>query len=384
MAFLKTTVNQNLAYAVLAFAILFVFTSSSFVSNSYNNASSTTQSCSANPTYVWLFGYIGNTFYPKSELGISTSKVLNMASNLSSAAGGPQNLVILTAVDEIPATGGTISGSSNISAIKSYVADLHKYACAVYGRLDFYQFNLTALPGTAYGNCVGGSFTDYNCPIYNQTRLYIDTLGLNGIWFDHDVFYYDQAGNLTYNWLMQNLTKMVPSAKFILNETPAGAKNGYITQLPGFSWENQTYVSPSPPAGSLTLSPKKLQTLYAAFPGHVIAHLDAEGPPKLIGSSSSEPMAIFAALNTTQETTVLDGLVYNGGHAPIANESYVMVIPILGAWTFNGKLDCTLEPNSSVSCVKGSGSNYHGFLYNGFSTGKNARNTARSFQEIFA
>jgi hypothetical protein len=382
-----------IAFAILSllltsgcFAFLASPSSSAFSeSNAQTSLANSNTTVVSQPIYIWFFGYIGNTFWPQTTLNLNQANLINAAKNLSLTF-GRQNLVLMTAVDEIPARGGTITNNTaNISAIKSYVAELHKYAAAVYGRLDFYQFNLTA---TSYGNChrVSGEFPDYNCPIYNQSRLMINQLGLDGIWFDHDIFYYDKVKNVTFNLLMQNLTSMFsPREKFILNETPAGTKNGFITELSGFTWENETYVSPSPGSTQTLAMPlKKVKEMNAAFPGHVIAHLDAEGPPHLIGSLASEPMSEFAALPASQEMTALNSLVYNSTHPADGkqDEAYGMVIPFLGAWTFNGALNCTLHPNYSVSCSRHVPPNYQGTLYNAWQSGKFARNTAKGIEQL--
>ncbi len=355
-----------------------LFSSGLSQANAASSLVSNTTTVSA-PVYIWFFGYIGNTFFPAHELELSQSAVIKVAQNLSETF-GKQNLMLMTAVDEIPAKGGTITNdTSHISAVKSYVAKLHQYASGVYGRLDMSQFNLSP---SGYGNCriVAGQFRDYNCPIYNQTRLYINQLGLDGIWFDKAYYYYRIAGKLVFNQLMQNLTEMFGNStrKFILNETCCGI----ITPLPGFTWESETYASPSPPQiYTFKLSSKKIGQLNAAFPGHVIAHLDAEGPPHLIGTSPREPMATFAALNVSAESKVLSMLVYKGLHAAQRDQSYAMVIPLIGSWTFNGKLNCSLQADFTVICSRKS-PDYQGILYNALSSGKFALSTLKSFEQI--
>ncbi len=311
--------------------------------------------------YFWVFGYVGNTFYPQTELNISQSTMINTAKNLSETF-GKGRVVLLTAVDEIPEPGGNIN-KSMVPTIRTYVKTLKQYAGAVWGRLDFYQFNLTE---SSFGNCIPW----YNCPIYNQSRLMIDKLGLDGIWFDQASAFNNAVGNVTFNWVMQNLTKMFPSAKFIINET-AGTKLGYVSELRnhGFTWENETYASPSPPQKSLKLSQTQTQIVYNLFPGHLIAHLDAEGPP-IIGSNPDEPMSIFADISNKREFSTLATLVYNGTHPQYANESYSMVCPLIGSWTFNGTAYHT------------HGRDYKGTLYNALPTGIFARRALKGFIKI--
>src|SRR2546430_1316082 len=40
-----------------------------------------------NPTFVWYFGYVGNTFYPQSQLGVSPQALISQASSISAAVG---------------------------------------------------------------------------------------------------------------------------------------------------------------------------------------------------------------------------------------------------------------------------------------------------------
>lgn len=341
------------------------------VSNVYaKNSSETVYS----PVYIWFFGYVGNEFYPQTTLNISESMMVSLAQNLSNVF-GKQRLVLQTAVDEVPLPNGAIN-QSMISTIQSYVAQLKQYARAVYGRLDFYQFNLTSLPG--YGSCTlgGGSGPWYDCPIYNQSELYINELGLNGIWFDHPSQYYSSSctaghcgvGAAEFNLMMQNLTTLLPNATFIMNQTPGGLL-GYVQQVQGdcgsgvqCTWESQTYASPSPPEKSLAMNQQTLETENGLFPGHVIGHFDAEGPPA-IGNNSEEPMSIFADENSSQEVSAMTALLYNATHPALDNETYSMVVPLLGSWT----CDCIAYGTS--------GPNYNGTLYNGLTEGTFARST---------
>lgn len=367
-----------------------------------------------NCALIWLFGYIGDTFYPKSELGLLPSAVTSIAKSLSESI-GKQNLVLLSAVDQVPVynSKGICVGcitSSEIPTVQSYVAKLHKYATAVYGRLDMFQFNLTALG--QYGNCEPTTFAGVtypgwaNCPLYNQSRLYLTPaseggLGLNGIWFDHVLWYLNYGfglNNTEFNIMMQNLTDLNPNSTFILNHTTPPTKWGYITELPEYTWGNQSYVAPSPsslsgkscvdppyfaPAYCLATINNQLQQENVNFPGHVIMHLDAAGPPTLLQEGRSiedpnEPMSTFANMTSLQESSALSSLVYNGTHPVMENETYGMVIPIIGSWTYNG----TDPPKCGLGCP-----NYNGTLYDSLSNNlvagtEYARGTFENFMQI--
>lgn len=380
-----------------------LFFSNSFASTGGNGSSFGSTSKSSNQcvapnlnvtscALVWFFGYVGNVFYPKTELGLSVSAEINVAENLSKVV-GKQNLVLLTTVDQIPVynSKGVCTGcisKNDIPTIQSYVTKLHKYAAAVDGRLDMLQFNLTALG--EYGNCepttwAGVNYPGWaNCPIYNQSRLYLTPvseggLGMNGIWFDHVLWYLNYGfglNNTAFNIMMQNLTNLNKNSTFILNHTTPPSKWGYITELPGYTWGQQSYVAPSPsslanntnscvdlpyfpPAYCLTTINSQLQQENINFPGHVIMHFDAAGPPNLIQEGKSiedprEPMSTFANMTASQEISALTSLVLNGTHPSMTNETYGMVIPILGSWTYYQ----TDPPNCGVGCP-----NYNGTLY---------------------
>lgn len=313
------------------------------------------------PVFIWFFGYVGGTYYPMYQLGINQSTMVAVAKNLSSIIPS-RRLVLVTSVDEIP--GATIN-SSMLPVIESYVADLHQYAAAVYGRLDLKQFNLTAQPGTTFGDCNGGPFADYNCPIYNQTRLYLlppkkGGLGLNGIWFDSASQYNNFTGSTFFNQMMQNLTASFPSAKFILNHS--NVRYGYITEQPGYTWENNTYVCPST-FGNLAPNKTELQQFYSRFPGHVLLHMDADGPSPI--GDPSRPMSIFGNQSSAQEVAVLTKLVKKGLHPgpSFVNESYFTLVPIVGSWDY---INATND----------------GVLYNSLSVGDYARSTYSNFTMI--
>lgn len=392
------SVSRQISLAVTLFIIFFGFIwgqpipSFSFRSELQNTAPmsisvSSVQNLSTTDN-VWLFGYVGDVFYPTAELALSQSTVLKDVKNLSETF-GKKNLVLLTAVDEIPLPStGTIS-ESMVPTIASYVSSLKKYASAVYGRLDMYQFNLTA---SGYGNC---DPAPANCPIFNQTALFVNQLGLNGIWFDHAAGYWNAVGNVTFNEMMQNLTTEFPKTVFILNHTPPPSKFGIITELPGFTWEKNTYLAPSPPLTTLVPNYAYVQQLYIRFPGHLLMHMDASGPASLGTSNEQpyEPMSIFADLNSSAEISAFGSLVYNGTHPQFQNESYSTVIPILGSWSYDGPVDNSTcappkAPNNCIFYLDNSGwyyptgVNYSGYLYNSFSKGKFSRATYENLVQI--
>lgn len=325
---------------------------------------------SQNKIYAWFFGYIGDTFYPEYQLGINQTMMINLAQNLSKVF-GKNNLILSTAVDEVPSSilpNGDITASA-IPAIKSYIADLHKYASAVYGRLQFDQFSLTS--NTTYGDCTlgGGSGPWYDCPVYNQTRLYIDQLGLNGIWFDIDVQYYHKIGATLFNEMMQNLTELFPNATFALNEAPASLGscqgnvitcNEVIIPLAGYTWENQTYVVPTTNDNATSVDLADLQVFNQYYPGHVLMHFDGSGPFPL--GNETHPMAQFADLSNSQEISDMLQLMYQGFYPALPNESYDMVIPIVGSWQMI---------NSTT----------YGVLYNSLDFGNYARSTLHAFEQ---
>jgi hypothetical protein len=264
--------------------------------------------------------------------------MINIAKNLSETF-GKNNLVLLTSVDEILGQGGTIS-KSMIPTIKSYVSELHVYASAIYGRLDFNQFNLTS-----------------PISIDSQLSLYIDTLHLNGVWFDNSIHYYQVIGAVSFNKMMQKLTTQFSNATFILNHTD---KYGNIIELRGYNWETNTYITPST-VGSLVVNQKEIEELNLGFPGHVLLHLDADGPTPL--GNPNEAMSLFGNLNNTKEVSKLYKLAYNATHCEFTNESYSMIFPVIGSWDFIN-------------------STFDGVLYNSISTGNFARSTFGSFEQI--
>src|SRR2546427_7023076 len=48
------------------------------------------------PTFVWYFGYVGNTFYPQTQLGLSPQQLIAQAASISASV-GPANLRLVSA-----------------------------------------------------------------------------------------------------------------------------------------------------------------------------------------------------------------------------------------------------------------------------------------------
>jgi hypothetical protein len=358
------------AFSVLVL-ILFVSSSVGYSSatSSHSSNPQTTKAASGGPVYVWLFGYVGNTFYPQTQLGLTPTQVLNVAKNLSNTF-GKQNLVILTAVDEIQTyidPNGVIS-SSMVPTIRSYVSQLKTYASAVYGRLDFLQYNVSA---PSYGSISNP------LSVYNQTDLYVNKLGLSGVWFDRSPSYYSDgpyqkppgAGPEVFNQMMQNLTTLFPNANFILNQ--AASQFGPITPFANTTWEQHTFICPTVqvvnPGYHLEDNWANLPLYYARFPGHVLLHFDAQGPAPL-RAGNFPPMAVFSNMSKSSENSLLQNLAINGTQPSLhQGTSYSIVYPILGSWTSWN--------------VRG-WPQYGQTLYNSLTIGKYHRSTYKSFLNI--
>jgi hypothetical protein len=139
---------------------------------------------------------VGNTFYPQSQLGLSPQSLVSEASSISASV-GPANLRLVFAIDEVQ--GGIIS-QAMIPTEKSYVDSLRAYASVVYGRIDLEMFNMTSSP-----------------TVYAKVAEYVNQLGLNGIWLNHAIVYYDAVGQMEFNTMMQTLSDSYPSLSFLLN-----------------------------------------------------------------------------------------------------------------------------------------------------------------------
>ena len=280
--------------------------------------------------YAWFFGYIGDTFYPQSRLGLSPSDLFGAASGISSAVGGKNNLALVSAVDEVQ---GRIVEQSMYPAVARYVSSLHQYAAKVYGRLDLFQFNETSSPS-----------------IYSEVGKYVANLKLDGVFLDHAAAYYAAVGQTSFNGMMQQLSNEYPGASFILNQ--ADPKT-LIIPLGGDTWASTSLVSPSVNLNSYDqVSLQLIHQLGAYWPGRILLHLDS------YAANPAEPMGIFADQTSSTEVKAASYL-----HATGNSNNFYFLFPVVGAWT--------------CGC-----SAYKGNLYNSLGKGSYARNTLPAFTQI--
>jgi len=287
------------------------------------------------PTFVWYFGYVGNTFYPQSQLGVSPQALISEASSISAAV-GPSNLRLVSAIDEIQ---GRHVSQAMMPTEKAYVDSLRRYASVVYGRIDMQHFNMTSSP-----------------TIYAKVAEYASQLDLNGVWFDHAIVYYNVVGQAQFNSMMQTLSSTNPSFQFILNN--AATNQGYITPLPGDTWAANTYICPSVKTGTFnTVNLAQVATFNSLYPNRVLIHWDA------YAQSSPEPMGLFANQPASTEISAVRTLAHQGVYPSVSSQRYLLLYPVIGAWT------------SAVST-------YQGTLYNSLSIGTYSRGTAASMVSV--
>lgn len=294
-------------------------------------------------TFVWYFGYLGDTFQPVSNLGLSQSYLISEASALSGEVGGPAHLTIIHAVAE----GSQKYISTNMIASEAqYVSSLKQYAGNVSGWIDLSVINLTSSPHT----------------VYTEVNKMVNQIGVNAIWFDHAVAYYNAIGRIAFNGMMQNLHEDFPGVLFFLNVTDV---KGRIEPLSNTDWSDYTYVLPSFARSNLkglagfVTEPAITRSYNKYFPGHVILHFDSTA------NAADEPMSKFSALSGKLEITLVCKLL-RAGLDPIGKANgYNLLIPVVGANTY----------------TKG---NYEGRIYNSLSEGYGARNTLKSFLSDFS
>lgn len=274
---------------------------------------------------MWLFGYVGDTYYPSSQLGISSSSVVSIAQSLSSIA-GTSNLRIVAAVDQ--EQGHNIQPQM-IPTIKAYVDTLRRYSSVVYGRIDLEEFNTTSSVSLA-----------------SEIALYANQLDLNGVWFDHSPAVYAAIGRSAFNSYMQNLANNYPSFNFLMDQS-ANTGGVYVTPEPGSTWGAHTYITPTTISGTDNqYSQGEISSLNSIYPGRVVMHYDAFAP------STTTPMSYFSIQSSSQEISAVDYLA--------SQNSFTFIFPIIGSWT-----ELT--------------SQYHGDLYNSLSSGTYARSTYSAF-----
>jgi hypothetical protein len=295
--------------------------------------------------FVWAFGYVGNTFYPQSQLGITSAQMISQAANMSEALNSTTSLVFVSAVDQLAGRQISWNVKSDVAAIRNYVANLSNYG-QVYGRLDLQQFNSTGFGGNAS-----------KISIYQEVKDYYTVLSLKGVWLDHaSVLYHDSP--TAFNSMMQNLTKTFPSLIFILNQTAHEKfSSGIIKPSAGTTWANDTYVSPSVLVGSYSKLPQlsQFQTWNKYYPGRVLLHFDS------YAQTETEPMGLFADQQSSTEISTIKQLAVEGN----GTYGFTLLYPIVGGWTYKE-------------------SPYGGMLYNSFNFGKLSRNTYSSFLPIMA
>ena len=211
---------------------------------------------SSEPEFVWMFGYIGDTFWPLANQSITPSDTIALAANLS-AKFGAENLRFVNPVD---VEQGHNIQSQMIPTIKAYVDSLRQYSSVVYGRID-----------------LAHQFTNISS-IYSEAYLFVKELDVNGIFFDLAPILYGHIGPSAYNRIIQNLTDSFPGLNYIMNE--AATSTNYITPLKGTTWGATTYVMPTVPTGNYTYSGiqgelGKIVSLNTIYPGRVLLHYDA-------------------------------------------------------------------------------------------------------------
>jgi hypothetical protein len=320
------------AIALLIFAFI---SYSNPASSFYSSGSSSASACStpARPVFVWMFGYVGNYYYPQTNNSVTPAEMISAAKNISGVVGA-SNLRIVEAVDVEPGHNINQTTDPNIvSTIRTYVSGLKVYSSMVYGRMDMEQF------------------TNYKS-ISAEMALY-SSMGVTGVFFDLAPILYSRMGQNAFNHMMQELTINFPNVCYIMNQTSPIIT---ITPLGNDTWQQQTYVSPTVSPGSLTTLAgglTKIENLNKLFPGRVIIHYDANG-----GLGTQEPMAYFADHAQNLQESAIHTLDAEGLH-PASGKSldqFNVLIPVFGAWS----------AKSSI---------YHGTLYNGLSVGTYHQNT---------
>lgn len=328
---------MNRPLIIVAGALLvasgFILPSSAFSLNTLQASKAIPQQTA--PTFVWFYGYVGGDFFPTTQLGITKAQVLHQASMLSDDI-GKSNLRLVTAVDT---TQAREANSTMIPVIKRYVDKLETYASVVYGRVDLEVFNMSS-PTT----------------VFQLVSEYVNQMDLNGVWFDHAVVYYSVIGRLPFDDMMQKLANEFPGLNFVLNN--AAANHGIITPTKTDTWQANAYISPTVKKGTYNyVDLREVSRMNALYPGHVLVHFDASS------YVMQEPMARFAAQNSSTEITTITMLASQGAHPQNQTEGYSLLYPFLGSWTYIN-------------------SKYQGTIYNALAFGHYSRGTASSFISV--
>ncbi|MDA4123234.1 MAG: hypothetical protein OK456_08660 [Thaumarchaeota archaeon] len=290
---------------------------------------------------------MGGEFQPQTNLGLTQKQMIAEAANLTSQLG--DNVVLMHAVAE---SARRQINTSMLPELHNYVSGLRSSGAEyVSGWLDLKYTNVTS-PSN----------------IYTQVAMMVQSIGVNAIWLDHAVGYWDayctaHAPNNprnciedpTFNTMMQNLHNLFPSVLFFLNVSP---KNSIITPAAGTSWAAKTYVLPDNAIGSTTkwqpASPSQVGQYNTYFPGHVVLHFDSQA------KTETEPMWQFASINATAEASAINLLLCNGLEKSTNVTGYNLLVPIIGGNTYLHSAQ-------------------RGLLYNSLGYGSFAKNTVGSF-----
>ncbi len=324
-------VNSSRVFVVSLLVLLFA---TSLIGDSVPVGSAI--STSTKTAFVWLFGYIGENFYPKTQLNLSQQQMYAIAAQLRHSLGLNASLNLVSAVDETPGNQIAWSNKTKVAPILSYVGFLRQYG-QVYGRIDLQEFNTTT-----------------KTKVYTEVGRYANTLFLNGVWLDHAAVLYSE-NKTTFNNMMQNLTNSYPNLEFILNQAYKESNSAYvIVPAANTTWANNCYISPSILSGSYDKIPasKQLAKWNEYYPGRVLIHFDA------FATKSYEPMGLFANQDNLVEVQTMQKLASKG-----LTLGYMLLYPIIGAWTFKDSL-------------------YKGTLYNSLTTGNYPRSTLTNFTQI--
>lgn len=296
------------------------------------------------PVFVWFFGYVGGSFYPTTELGISEQQMISEAATLSSSVGSTTSLRFIAAVDQLPGNAATVinwKNASQVADLQSYVKSLSAYG-QVYARIDLEEFNWSS-----------------SSTVYQQVANLYNELGVAGVWFDHAAVLYG-SDESEFNTMMQNLTTSFPSLVFILNQSTRSKTDGLIIEpSTGMTWNDTTYISPSVIVGTYNKAPTTtlLKQYNSVYPGRVLLHFDS------YSQARDEPMGIFAEQKSSAEMTAIESLAKQGISQSSENAGYTLLFPIIGGWTYEGTL-----ASGDI--------NYHGTLYNSLTIGTYERATA--------
>jgi hypothetical protein len=192
--------------------------------------------------------------------------------------------------------------------------------------------------------------------------MMVNEIGVNAIWFDHAVNYYNSVGGSTFNQMMETLHQMFPNVLFFLNVTsptvlirPSGRTN----------WNSSTYVFPTAhlTGGNLSIEglggtgKQSLIKYNGLFKDKVVVHFDSQA------SNPNEPMSEFANMTSASETSIIRQAFTLGIHPAVQDQGFNVLVPIVGANTYS---------------YSGDG----GTIYNALTAGLDGRGTAGGFLKV--